>query len=73
MGSQTKYRADLDNDKPQLRFFPMQRILRSFAVLRRSSLAMLAQRLRQPQDDKWAGVKLGSWGLENQLNLHPLS
>ncbi|HEX7680493.1 MAG TPA: hypothetical protein VF713_20340, partial [Thermoanaerobaculia bacterium] len=29
----------------------MSRILRSFAVLRRISLATLAQRLRQPQDD----------------------
>jgi hypothetical protein len=50
----TKDRADLDNDKPLLRFCPMPRILRSFAVLRRSSLATLAQRLRQAQDDKWA-------------------
>jgi hypothetical protein len=30
----------------------MPRIWRSFAVLRRISLATLAQRLRQPQDDK---------------------
>jgi hypothetical protein len=53
-GSQTKDRADLANDKPLLRFCCMSRILRSFAVLRRSSLAMLAQRLRQAQDDNWA-------------------
>jgi hypothetical protein len=59
MGSQTKDRADLDNDKFLPRFFPMPRIWRSFAVLRRTSLAVLAQRLRQAQDDKWAGVKLG--------------
>ena len=42
------------NDKPHLRFCRMPRILRSFAVLRRTSLATLAQRLRQPQDDNWA-------------------
>ncbi len=39
------------NDKPLLRFFPSLGILRSFAVLRRFSLATLAQRLRQSQDD----------------------
>jgi hypothetical protein len=43
------------NDKPHLRFCPMPRIWRSFAVLRRSSLATLAQRLRQAQDDKSLG------------------
>jgi hypothetical protein len=39
------------NDKPLLRFCPSLRVLRSFAVLRRFSLATLAQRLRQSQDD----------------------
>jgi hypothetical protein len=39
------------NDQPLLRFCPMPRNLRSFAVLRRFSLATLAQRLRQSQDD----------------------
>jgi hypothetical protein len=34
------------------RLWQVQRILRSFAVLRRTSLASLAQRLRQAQDDK---------------------
>jgi len=33
------------------RLWQEPRTLRSFAVLRRSSLAMLAQRLRQAQDD----------------------
>ena len=40
------------SDKPHLRFCPKPRIWRSFAVLRRGSLAALAQRLRQAQDDK---------------------
>jgi hypothetical protein len=40
------------NEKPLLRFCPKHRILRSFAVLRRFSLAALVRRLRQAQDDK---------------------
>jgi hypothetical protein len=43
------------NEKPHLRFCPKQRIWRSFAVLRRTSLATLAQRLRQAQDDNLFG------------------
>ena len=41
------------NEKPLLRFCPSLRIWRSFAVLRRISLATLAQRLRQAQNDNW--------------------
>jgi len=43
--------CDFCNAGPLLRFCPSLRILRSFSVLRRLSLATLAQRLRQLQDD----------------------
>jgi hypothetical protein len=57
MGTQTKIELieSINHDEPLLRFCPMPRNLRSFAVLRRSSLAILAQRLRQAQDDNLAG------------------
>jgi hypothetical protein len=53
--------------KSQFRSCPKQRIWRSFAVpsaalragFRRTSLASLAQRLRQPQDDKWPSIFSG--------------
>jgi len=48
----------INDDKPLRRFCPMPRIWRSFAVLRRLSLAMLAQRLRQAQDDNLSGIVL---------------
>ncbi|HSY47857.1 MAG TPA: hypothetical protein VLC46_03520, partial [Thermoanaerobaculia bacterium] len=50
--AQTGFVVDLPYEKPQFRSCPRRCHWRSFAVLRRISLAALAQRLRQSQDDR---------------------
>jgi len=52
MSAQIRFVVDLPHKNAQFRFCPRRCRWRSFAVLRRSSLATLAQRLRQSQDDR---------------------